>query len=139
MRVPAASTTHGWRPADHPAQPVVSAAFVAAPPRPADVLKRHFLSLEGITQQSLADALGVSRLTVSELLNDKRAITPPMALRLERVLGTDAEFWLNLQLGWDLHRARLEHGEEVAGLSPLRAAGTQASVVRPATERRGLA
>ena len=83
----------------------------------------------------LADAMKVSRLTVSELLNDKRAITAPMALRLERVLGTDAEFWLNLQLGWDLHQARLEDGAKVARLNPLRPSHLQAEVVRPESER----
>ncbi|WP_267347092.1 HigA family addiction module antitoxin [Sphingomonas sp. GM_Shp_2] len=116
---------------------MVSAAFMAAPPRPADVLKRHFMTLDSVTQQGLADALGVSRLTVSELLNDKRAITAPMALRLAQVLGTDAEFWLNLQLGWDLHRARLDHGDEAAQLVPLRQRPTQDDVVRPAADRRG--
>lgn len=118
---------------------MVSAAFVAAPPRPADVLKRHFLSLDGVTQQGLADALAVSRLTVSELLNDKRAITAAMALRLERVLGTDADFWLNLQLGWDLHRARLAHGAEAGRLTPLREKTAMADIVRPASARRARA
>lgn len=115
---------------------MVSAAFVAAPPRPADVLKRHFLTLGGVTQQTLADALDVSRLTVSELLNDKRAITPAMALRLERVLGTDADFWLNLQLSWDLHQARLTHRLEVARLTPLRDKVGPAEIVRPRSARR---
>ncbi len=111
----------------------MSAAFVAAPPRPADVLKRHFLTLDGVTQQALANALDVSRLTVSELLNDKRAITPAMALRLERVLGTDADFWLNLQLIWDLYQTRLAHGFEVARLTPLRNKVSMAEIVRPAS------
>lgn len=114
----------------------MSNALVASPPRPADVLKRHFLTLDGVTQQALANALDVSRLTVSELLNDKRAITPAMALRLERVLGTDADFWLNLQLGWDLHQARLAHGLEIARLTPLRDKAGIAEVVRPAAARR---
>lgn len=109
---------------------------MAAPPRPADVIKRHFMGLESVTQQGLADALQVSRLTVSELLNDRRAITAPMALRLAQVLGADAEFWLNLQLAWDLHRARVQHGDDVARLTPLLPARSQAEVVRPASERR---
>ncbi len=115
---------------------MVSAVFMAAPPRPADVLRKHFLTLEGVTQQGLADALEVSRLTVSELLNDKRAITAPMALRLAQVLGTDAEFWLHLQLAWDLHRARIAQGDEASRLTPLRPARKQADIVRPATARR---
>lgn len=116
---------------------MVSAAFVAAPPRPADVLKKHFLGLGGVTQQGLADALEVSRLTVSELLNDKRAITAAMALKLAQVLGTDAEFWLHLQLASDLYRASLEHGDDVSRLTPLRPMLTQADIVRPPAARRG--
>lgn len=115
---------------------MVSAVVMAPPPRPADVLKKHFLTLEGVTQQGLADALEVSRLTVSELLNDKRAITAPMALRLAQVLGTDAEFWLHLQLAWDLYRARIAQSDEAARLTPLRPARKQADIVQPATARR---
>jgi addiction module HigA family antidote len=121
----------GWRLADHLECGIVNAAFVAAPPRPADVLKRHFVSLDRVTQQGLADALEVSRLTVSELLNDKRAITAPMALRLERVLGTDADFWMNLQTGWDLYRARLAYGADTARLRPLRGQAAFEDVVQP--------
>jgi antitoxin HigA-1 len=109
----------------------VSAPFAPAPPRPDEVLKRYFLTLEGVTQQTLADAMRVSRLTVNELLNGKRAVTAPMAVRLGRVLGTDADFWLNLQMAWDLHKARVELINEIEGLKPLREERTVAEVVKP--------
>ncbi|WP_240653098.1 HigA family addiction module antitoxin [Sphingomonas crocodyli] len=112
----------------------MSAAFTPAPPAPSEVIRRHFLMLDGVTQQGLADALDVSRLTVSELLNNKRTITPVMALRLARVLGTDADFWLNLQMAWDLHTAEREHGKAIAMLTPLRRAPSRDEVVRSLSE-----
>jgi addiction module HigA family antidote len=48
----------------------------------------------------------VSRLSVNQLVNDKRAVTAEMALRLAKVLGTAPEFWLNLQRAVDLHKAK---------------------------------
>lgn len=68
----------------------------------AHVLERH----PGITQAELAGALGTSRLTVNEILNQRRNITAEMAVRLERVLGVDAEEWMHVQTTYDLHRAR---------------------------------
>lgn len=101
------------------------------PPRVSDVLRAHFLTIEGITQDRLAQAMGVSRHSINELMNDRRSITAPMALRLARVLGTDPEFWLNLQQARDLFEARRESADEVARLAPLRAVLGEEDVVRP--------
>ncbi|GEM_PF-5639599 len=54
----------------------------------------------------LADALGTSRFTVNQIIQGHRAITADMAVRLEYVLGTSAEFWLDAQKRLDLYRAR---------------------------------
>ncbi|MBC5816216.1 MAG: HigA family addiction module antidote protein [Candidatus Eremiobacteraeota bacterium] len=74
-----------------------------------------------MTQQTFANALGVSRARVNEILNGRRAVTPDTALRLEKVLGMDAQFWLGLQLMRDLYDAK--HSEaiksEVKNLRPL--------------------
>lgn len=91
-----------------------------APPRPGDVLQRTVLDHMNITQDKLARALGVSRHTVNLLLNGRRAVTPEMALRLARVLGTSAEMWLNLQLRLDLYEAELEIGDELSELICIR-------------------
>src|SRR5947209_1901266 len=72
------------------------------PPKVSDVLRAHFLQLEGVTQDKLAAALGVSRHSVNELMNDRRGVTAPMAWRLAHVLGTDPHFWMNLQIERDL-------------------------------------
>jgi addiction module HigA family antidote len=90
------------------------------PPTVSQVLQEHFLKLDGVTQQSLADAMGVHRHTVSELMNDRRSITALMALRLGQVLGTDPEFWMNLQQERDLFEARRKFGSMIAALQPLR-------------------
>lgn len=102
------------------------------PPRVSEVLRAHFLTMEGITQDRLAQAMGVSRHSINELMNDRRSITAPMALRLARVLGTDPEFWLNLQQSRDLFEARRELGDALADLSALRQAVREEDVVQPA-------
>jgi addiction module HigA family antidote len=79
-----------------------------APPKISSLLKACVENIDGLTQERLADVLDVSRHTVNELFNDKRTITPIMALKLAYVLDTDAELWLNLQQARDLFNAREE-------------------------------
>ncbi|HEY8314401.1 MAG TPA: HigA family addiction module antitoxin [Candidatus Baltobacteraceae bacterium] len=66
--------------------------------------KRAFSS--SLTQQDLADAIGLDRPSVNALLNGRRSVTSRTALRLERALGVSAQFWLNLQQDIDLWDAR---------------------------------
>jgi antitoxin HigA-1 len=77
-----------------------------APPSPGETLRRYIVDGERITQDNLAAAMGVSRLTVNHLINGKRSVTAEMALRLAHVLRTTPEFWLDLQRGVDLFEAR---------------------------------
>jgi addiction module HigA family antidote len=77
----------------------------------------------GITQGELAERLGITRQNFNAILNGKRAVTPLMAMRLERVLGVDAHTWMNMQLAVDIYDA--VHGPEakqIARLKPLRVA-----------------
>ncbi|HLQ25911.1 MAG TPA: HigA family addiction module antitoxin [Acidiferrobacterales bacterium] len=79
------------------------------PTHPGEILREDVLPALGITQGEIAKRLGVSRLTVSELLREKRAVSPDMALRLARLLNTTPESWLNMQQAvdlWELARAR---------------------------------
>lgn len=99
------------------------------PPRVSDVLRAHFLTLDGVTQDGLAQAMCVSRHSISELMNDRRSITAPMAVRLAHVLGTDAEFWLNLQQARDLFEARRDLDGALGDLTVIRAPVTEADVV----------
>jgi addiction module HigA family antidote len=68
------------------------------------------LSELGITQGELADKLGVSRRTVSEILHECRPITPDMAIRLGRLLGNGAGLWLRMQQAVDVWTLEL-HGD----------------------------
>ncbi len=72
------------------------------PTHPGELLREDVLPALGMTQAEFAENLGVSRLTVSELLHEKRALTPDMAVRLSRLIGTTAESWLAMQAALDL-------------------------------------
>jgi antitoxin HigA-1 len=76
------------------------------PTHPGAVLREDVIPGLAITQGKLAELMGVSRLTVSQLLHEHRALTPDMALRLEKLLGTSAESWLRMQESVDLWEAR---------------------------------
>jgi addiction module HigA family antidote len=78
------------------------------PTAPGDVLREEFLKAHGITQDRLADAMGVSRFRVNEVINGKRAVTAETALLLAAALDTSPEFWLNLQRAVDLYEGRLQ-------------------------------
>jgi addiction module HigA family antidote len=80
------------------------------PAHPGEVLREDFLRALGMSQYALAKALGVPEMRISELVNGKRAITPDTALRLARYFGTSAEFWLGMQMTFDLERARARVG-----------------------------
>lgn len=72
------------------------------PTHPGAVLREDILPELGITQAVLASHLGVSRLSVSELLHEKRALTAEMAVRISTVVGGSAESWLRMQEALDL-------------------------------------
>jgi addiction module HigA family antidote len=76
------------------------------PTHPGEVLFEEFIKPLGVTQSELAEWIDVSYPRLNEIVHGKRGITPDTALRLEQVFGSDAQFWLNLQLAWDLFAAR---------------------------------
>jgi addiction module HigA family antidote len=78
------------------------------PTHPGAMLREDFLPDYGLTVATLAEALSVSRQTVNELLLERRALSPAMALRLARLFGNSPEFWLNAQRAVDLWQARKE-------------------------------
>lgn len=77
-----------------------------APSHPGEILREDFLKPLGVTQRELAKRLHVSYPRINELIHGRRGLTPDTALRLEQLLGVEAQFWLNLQLVWDLYHAR---------------------------------
>jgi antitoxin HigA-1 len=109
--------------------------FIPAPPvSPGDVLRKYIFSNEGITQDSLATAMQVSRFSINQIVNGKRSVTAEMALKLARVTSTTAELWLNLQLDVDLYRAKLKLSEHLNDLPILRPPKSDAELFSYATE-----
>ncbi len=92
------------------------------PVHPGLILRQQFLSVLGISQKRLAVMLGVSRRTVSEIVNARRSITPDMAHRLARAFKNSPEFWLNLQQAVDIWDSFVSNGErygEIPAATPL--------------------
>jgi len=92
------------------------------PTHPGEMLREDFMPDYGLTTKRLAEGLGVSRQTVNELLRERRAITPAMALRLSRLFGNTPEFWLNAQRAVDLWEAQTNYKNELEHIQPLTAA-----------------
>jgi len=82
------------------------------------VLREDFMPDYDLSVIGLAEALGVSRQSVNELLRERRAVSPEMALRLARLFGNSAEFWLNLQREVDLWDAQAAIKDQVARIKP---------------------
>lgn len=75
------------------------------PSHPGIFLKSFFLDEMNITIKEFSDAIGVSRKTISAIVNQHKSITPEMAIRFSKALKTTADIWLNLQKNYDLWQA----------------------------------
>ena len=90
------------------------------PTHPGEMLREEFLVPLAITQSDLALRLGISFPRLNEIVRGKRGVTPDTALRLARVVGMSAEFWLGLQQDWDLwHAMHSDRAAEINCLKPL--------------------
>ncbi len=81
------------------------------PPHPGEVIKELCLEPLGITVTAAAKALGVSRKTLSAIVNGNSGISPEMAIRLSIAFDTSAESWLNQQSQYDLWHAEQHRNE----------------------------
>lgn len=97
-------------------------SMVRRPTHPGEMLSEDFMPDYGLTVASLAEAVGVSRQSINELLRGRRAVSPEMALRLSRLFGNAPEFWLNAQRAVDLWEASQAIKADVARIKPLRVA-----------------
>jgi len=112
------TTTKGSRPTAH------RLPTHRPPTHPGEMLVEEFLGPLGVSQAAFAIRLGVSLPRLNEIVRRKRGVTADTALRLERVLGMPADFWLGLQQDWDLwHAMRSERAAAIVVLEPLRQAG----------------
>ncbi len=93
--------------------------FNRRPTHPGAILREIILPETGKTQTELADLLGVSRRTVSEIVLEQRPVTTDMACRLARAFGNSPEFWLNMQQAVDVWEATREKGDEYERISTL--------------------
>lgn len=99
------------------------------PIHPGEMLLHEFLKPLRVSQSAFAVRLGVSFPRLNEIINGKRAITADTALRLARVLGTSANFWLNLQARVDLWRAlQGAEGKAILALRPITRPTSRAQV-----------
>lgn len=73
------------------------------PTHPGEMLLEEFLNPMGLTQRELADNIHVPYQRVNDIVNGRRGITPSTALRLAKFFNMSADFWMNLQLRWDLY------------------------------------
>ena len=72
------------------------------PVHPGEILREDVLPALGMTKTAVAGALGISRQTLYDILNEKQPVTAEMAVRLGKLFGNGAAFWLNLQRAHDL-------------------------------------
>ena len=91
------------------------------PTHPGEMLRDDFLPDYELTVSGLADAIGVSRQSVNELVRERRALSPQMALRLSRLFGNSPQFWMNAQRAVDLWEANKAVRDDVRRIRPLRA------------------
>lgn len=92
------------------------------PTHPGEVLREIILPALGRSKSEIAELLGVSRPTLYDLLNEDQAVTANMALRLGKLCGNGAEFWMNLQAAYDLAVARKDLAATLDGIPTLPAA-----------------
>lgn len=90
------------------------------PPHPGEVLRDGVFTDTGITVTDFADRLGVTRVTLSRVLNGKSGISADMAVRLAAALGGSAESWLSMQGAYDLSLAEKALKRQVAKIEPLK-------------------
>lgn len=88
------------------------------PTHPGEMLREEFLLPMGITQRGLAQAIHVPYQKINELVNGRRGMTPGIALRLARFFGMSADFWMNLQLRWDLYYAQQTEARQLEIIQP---------------------
>ncbi|MBE7535486.1 MAG: HigA family addiction module antidote protein [Anaerolineales bacterium] len=88
------------------------------PTHPGEMLLEEFLNPMGISQKDLADNIEVPYQRVNEIVNGRRGITPSTALRLAKFFDMSADFWMNLQLRWDLYFTQQDENKVLERIHP---------------------
>ncbi len=93
------------------------------PAHPGEMLLEEFLKPMKLSQRDVADGIRVPYQRVNELINGRRGITPATALRLAKFFGNTADFWMNLQLRWDLYHAQQSEATALQTIRRVKKAG----------------
>jgi len=72
------------------------------PTHPGEIIRHEYLEELNMTQQQLADTIGITRVRINEIISGKRSITPDTAFRLAKFFNTTPEFWIGLQTNFDM-------------------------------------
>ena len=91
------------------------------PTHPGEMLREDVIPALGIPKTEIAKRLGISRAMLYAILDESAPVSPAMALRLARLLGTSAESWLNMQRDYDLRLLEQQMAEELDGIDPVAA------------------
>ena len=89
-----------------------------APTHPGEMLAEEFLKPMNLTQPELANAVHLSCQQIEDIVNGRASMTPGTALRLAKYFGTSADFWMSLQLRWDLYHAQQVESRTLASIQP---------------------
>ena len=89
------------------------------PTHPGEMLLEEFLNPMGLTQRDLAEAIHVPYQRINEIINGRRGMTPATALRLSKFFGVSPDFWLNLQLRWDLYFTQQSEADALKAIRPM--------------------
>ena len=92
--------------------------YRSPPTHPGEMLLEEFLNPMQLTQRRLADSIHVPYQRVNDIVNGRRGITPSTALRLAKFFGMSADFWMNLQLRWDLYFAQQDETSILRKIRP---------------------
>ena len=90
-----------------------------APTHPGEMLLEEFLKPMGLTQRELADSIHVPYQRINEIINGRRGVTPSTALRLSKYFRISPDFWMNLQLRWDLYFAQQSEANALKYIKPV--------------------
>jgi len=90
------------------------------PTHPGEMLLEEFLNPMGLTQREVADAIHVPYQRINDIVNGRRGITPSTALRLAKYFNMSPDFWMNVQLRWDIYFAKQDEIKVLETIQPLK-------------------
>ena len=90
------------------------------PTHPGEIIRYEYLDELNMTQQQLADSIGITRVRINEIVLGKRSITPDTAFRLAKLFNTTPEFWIGLQTNFDMWNTLQKRKKEYETIKPLK-------------------